>query len=547
MADITDRVHSARTMAAHNIEEFKKRMKSSAAGITQKITPKETPEEAIVLVLKHGGRVEGKLLGKTKNDYTVLWKNEKFVVRMDQVARIESTSRKELEWKYKNDVVVRKVNGIVVDGKIIEVKNGGIVVSLDDRGGAEMGIDLKDIGYLEFAPVYNEESRKTEEDLKRLFPKMKFYREGNIVIVTDSYATWVTAYKKTLRTVYTDIYLKSFRLFDGRKPIAQNFVVIFDNPVDFAEYCLTDGVPFWLVLGYFKPTDKVLYLYNAFGKEMEKYAFEVTAKWLGKLDEFIDKVKDAHKIDDRYDIFIDGQIKEVKDKFWNAYNFYKGELTERTLSTLRHEFTHEVFHNWGLQNIVLSSPKIDKAKLIAKKKEFLDTTDLEKKKELFKILMKMSDREDEGVEFEASQSWLNEGLATYFGTEIPGTVDENWLFLYQDMDRKNEVNPIEFITNFRMGSFPGLCHKAQLGAYAQSWALTNFLMDRYPDQFMMYQKRLAEQTVKNDDDRLSWLLEALGKDLPTLEKEFRVYMAGFRQTDDPDVRQFMKYDEIFRR
>ena len=52
---------------------------------------------------------------------------------------------------------------------------------------------------------------------------------------------------------------------------------------------------------------------------------------------------------------------------------YKYELTERTFGTLRHEFAHEVFHNWGLQSVIVSRPNIDKKRLAQKKKEFLDS------------------------------------------------------------------------------------------------------------------------------------------------------------------------------
>lgn len=547
---IGDKVTAVKSEAVHTIEAFKERAKGETAPSQPAIlAQKETkPAQGISIYLKHGGVMNGKLLAKTDEDYTVEWKGVKYVVNVRQILRVELKDEKSIEWPYKNDVVAVRPNGVAVDGKITDVADDRITMSFEEGGGSmEMSLAVKDIDHLAFAPVLNAESAKTEEHLKTLFPKMKFYREGNFTIVTDSYITWVNAYKKTLRREYTDIYLRFFKLFKDRSPNNQNFVVIFDDPLDFANYCEADLVPYWLVLGYFSPDDKVLYLYNAFGEKWEKSVFEIAATIIGRYDELVNTVKQKYNIDERYDIFIDGLMKEHKDKFWNAYNFYKSGLVDRTLSTLRHEFAHEVFHNWGLQNIILSKPKVDKEILVAKKKEFLETTDLKKKEELFKTLMNMSKEDVKDIKMEASESWLSEGIATYCGTEPPGSTDERWLFVYQEMDRKGEINPIEFLTDFKMGSFPGIVPKAQYGAYAQSWALASFLMAKYPDGFMEFQRGIANDPLKKGEDKLDRLLLCLKKDLPSLEAESRAFMRTYPQADDPAVKQFMKYEEIYRR
>lgn len=532
------------------IEDFKERAKAGknqtkAEAPAQKVTG---PPKAVSIYLKHGGVVSGKLLEKTAEEYTVEWKGSRYAINIRQILRVEAKDEKAIEWPHKNDVVAIRPNSIAVDGKITDVTDDRVTVSFDEGGGGmEISLAVSEIDHLAFAPVFSEESRKVEERLKTLFPKMKFYREGNFTIVTDSYITWVNIYKKTLRREYTDIYLRFFKLFKERKPQNQNFVVIFDDPMDFANYCEADLVPYWLVLGYFSPDDKTLYLYNAFGEKWEKIVFEIAATIIGKYDELINSVKKQYNIDSRYDIFIDGLVKEHKDRFWNAYNFYKNGLVDRTLSTLRHEFAHEVFHNWGLQNIILSKPKVDKEVLVAKKKEFLETTDLKKKEELFKTILNMSKEDIKDIKMEASESWLSEGIATYFGTEPAGNIDERWLFVYQEMDRKGEVNPIEFLTDFKMGSFPGIAPKAQYGAYAQSWALTSFLIAKYPDGFIEFQNGIANDPMKKGEDKLDKLLACLKKDLPTLESEFRAFMRTYKQVDDPDVAQFMKYEEIYRK
>ena len=519
---------------------------SAAAGLpslTKKPSQEPLPNEAIIIYLKHGGVISGKLLGKTENEYTVDWKGEKYSINAMQIARVEYKSQKDIDWQYKNNVVVKKINGVVMDGQIIDAGQDALTLSYSEGGGnMEIGVAKKDIDYLMFAPVEDKESQEIERRLKEIFPKMKVYKDGNVTMLTDSYVNAVGLYKKTIREEYTQIYLKFFKLFNGRKPQKQNFVVIFDDPVIYTE---STGMPYWWVAGYFDPLESVLYLYNGFGDRIEKMVFDIIAGRTGMIDKWYEEKKKQYNVDKRYDIFIDGWAKEIKDKFWNAYNLYKSELTEETLSTLRHELTHELFHNWGLQNIILSKPNIDKEKLAKEKKEFVEAKDWKKKEEIITEIMKL--RKDEKLEMAAAQSWLAEGMSTYCETEPMGAKDDMWLFLYQEMVRKNELNPIEFLTNFKMGSFPGLSSQAMLDAYAESWALTTFLMNKYPSQFIDYQDKMAAQVHKKleEKDDLKLLLASLNKDLPALEKEFKEFMATYGKAEDPDIKRFMKFHEIF--
>jgi hypothetical protein len=444
----------------------------------------------------------------------------------------------------------------VVDAEIGDADADGVTLNFREGGGlAEMHIPRKDIDCLVFAPVFNRESREIESRLRDQFPKMKTYTEGNVTIFTDSYITSVRAYRKTLRTVYADIYLKFFRLFKGRKPLGQNFVVIFDDFEDYVVYAATDGIPGWLAVGYFSPLNKVLYTFNAFGERMQKLVFDVI---VGKTGKFEDAVVDPFKkkVDTRYHIFIDALAKKYTDKYWEVYNLYRGELTTLTHSVIRHEFTHELFHNWGLQNIILSKPNVDKKKLLEKKKEIMETKDWKKKEELLRQLLKLRAKEASDVDMAeivdegTAQSWLNEGMATYCGTDPLGGIDEERLFAYQEAARKGELNPIEFLTSFKMGSFPGLCLKSMLVSYAQSWAFTTFLVNRYPDQFIEYQRILADkrnekETKVKAEDELNILLKCLNKDLPTLEKEFKEYMDTYPKAEDPDVKRFIRYHQVW--
>jgi hypothetical protein len=509
--------------------------------------------EGVTLYLKHGGKMAGRLVSETDGDYTIEWKGDNYVVEKSRVKRVERQDQQYLEWKYKNSPVIRRSNGVVVDGEITCVDDRCVTVSFAEGGGnLEMSIDRKEIDFLMFAPVCNKESQEIGDRLKKLFPKMNFYKEGGVTLVTDSHHIWVVAYRKAVRQAVTDIYLKFFRLFKPRKQVRQNFIVIFDDIKDYAEYSVSDGVPFWMVRGYFNPSDEVLYLFNGFGKRMEEWVFEVIIGHLGgSFDDFIKSVKTKYGEltgeAGRYDVFIDGYAKGYKDKFWEMYALYKRNLTDETMDALRHELAHEVFHNMGLQIIVFSKPKADKQKIDEKKKKYLESGDWNAKKLVLEELMNMRKDEDRDFKADAASSWLAEGIASYCATDPIGRADGEWLFKYQESTKKNELLPIEFLTNFKMGSFVGLCPEAMLSAYAESWAITSFLMDKYPDKFMEYQIKMATQKPQKDDDELNWLLKSLDKDLPSLEKEFHDYMKRYPEEEDPRVKAYIEYADIWKK
>ena len=74
--------------------------------------------------------------------------------------------------------------------------------------------------------------------------------------------------------------------------MASKCVVIFDDVYDYAQYALADGMPFWRAVGYFSPTDHVLYAYNAFGKRIEEIVFEAMIGKTGRnLNEIVDTLK----------------------------------------------------------------------------------------------------------------------------------------------------------------------------------------------------------------------------------------------------------------
>lgn len=504
-------------------------------------------DKSVELQLKHGGVIKGRLLKETSDQYVVDWSGSEFTVKKKDVKSFKVIARRDINWPYKNDIVVVKTNGVVCDGKIIGLDDQTVTLSFEEgTGGMEMGVPRSDISYLLFAPFYSKEAEETEEHLKKLFPKMKVYKEGNITLFTDSYAVKAKWCQKIARTIYTDIYFKFFDIFKDKKPQFQNFIVMFDDPI---KYIDSTGMPPYIP-GYFDPVEKVLYLYNMFGERIEEILFSMLVEATGTVNKYIDKVKKDLNIDKRYDIFIDGKTKEFTDRFWKVQNMYKTGLIDDTKSVLRHELTHEIFNNWGFQGIIISKPEINKDKLLEKRKAFIEACDWKQKRKLLDDMMKMEKSED--VKMVVAESWLAEGIATYCATDPIGAIDEDMLFTYQDAVSKKELEPIEFFTSFEKGSFIGVSLKSKYNLYAQSWSFTRFLMDKYPAQFAEYQKEMSEKMAheskkeaQEEKDNLTMLLACLNKDLPTLEKEFNEYMLIQPKMTDPFVKRYMENYEIW--
>jgi hypothetical protein len=514
------------------------------------------PEKAITLHLTNGSAISGEFVRETDKGYTIFWQDGEVTFYHDEIERVERGEVVEAggeylfdpevaeEWPYKSTTAVIMTNGTAIDAAVTDVSEESVSVGYEVEGGGRIEQDLerKKVEYILAKPVDNKLSRDTERRLKELFPKMSFYKEGSTTIVTDSYITWVREYRTTIRWAFRNIYLRFFKLFKGREPQIQNFVVIFDDYNDFVEYAVADGVPGWMVYGYFHPDDKALYLYNFLGDKYADFLFEVL---IGRTSDYINKQVDAYKemTGGRYEHAIEGLGDEIKDKIWRYYNMIKADLGHRTISTLRHEFAHEVFSNYGLQGVILSKTRGQKDELTRKKKEFLETKDIEKKRKMLMDLIALAGRNAD-IEMQAANSWLSEGAATYCETDPPGEESKLWLFTYQKMKRENAVYPIEHLTLYKIGSFPGMYPEAMFYAYAQSWALFTFLMDRYPEEFLRYQEKMASEKAEGQQD-ISWLLEETGKDVRTLQDEFTAYMDGYDKLEDPFAVTYEKLLNIF--
>ncbi|HVV98952.1 MAG TPA: DUF1570 domain-containing protein [Planctomycetaceae bacterium] len=133
-------------------------------------------------------------------------------------------------------------------------------------------------------------------------------------------------------------------------------------------------------------------------------------------------------------------------------------------------------------------------------------------------------------------AWVHEGLATYFespgdaGWSGIGAVNErrlNWYRAYEDDRAHSNINFIVGNQVFDLAQSDG----AQLYAYAQSWALTHFLLETRLEKTVNFYRRLGE--LPPDEVLSSDVLNALFDDVfqedrASLDKAWREHMASLK-------------------
>jgi hypothetical protein len=274
------------------------------------------------------------------------------------------------------------------------------------------------------------------------------------------------------------------------------------------------------------------------GERMEEYIHSIMTDGVGAA--LSNRVEDVTKVaGERYRTFIEAQAQGVKNKLWRYFELHMGRLRRVTFQNLQHEFGHEMFSNWGLVGVVVSEMREEDRKAMETKKEFLATEDVEAKKRLIHDLMAM--HTDEAMpDIRAANSWLAEGLATYCESTPIGGEPTDYLYECQRMIRENTSLPLEQLTVYKIGSFRGVYHEAMMGAYAQSWGFVRFFMERYHKEFLSYMERVARQEPIGTED-IVWLLEEMGKDARTLEREWEEFIQQFPALEDPLMKEL---DEI---
>ena len=513
-----------------------------------------------VIYLKNGNAMSCTITYEDSKKVVANWQDGEIVLGRNEIAKIERSQSihkgdgiiiataedSSGKWAYKSNPVVKLTNGQILDAAVSEIKGDTVILRQDlgDGAYAEHDIEKKRIESLEFRPVINEESQKIEKKLKEQFPKMGFHRFGMITLITDSQGSTLKNIKQILRDQEIVLYFEFLELLKNHQPSFQHYVVVFDNLSDYFEYALTDGIPAWLCPGYFSPTEKVLFMMNLGGQQMTDDIYQVVKGGRDMVNFQADAIKQV--VDPKRDAQIEGLAHDLNSKWESAMAYMSGVYADISVVTLRHEFTHEFLHDWGLQTIVVSGMKKTDDALVKKKKELFNTKDTERKKDLLMQIAKMRRNGDEDVKVEASNSWFVEGLAEYAATTALGDKNDMRLYELKEAKRKNELWPIEQLTVYKMGSFPGVTTSSALSAYAQSWSFVSFLMKNYRKEFLSYLHRMAVEKPSGDDD-LKWLIEALKKDLRIIEKEWFASIDAQPNVEDPQIEQMMRIREIIQR
>ncbi|PHS09659.1 MAG: hypothetical protein COA78_11865 [Blastopirellula sp.] len=133
--------------------------------------------------------------------------------------------------------------------------------------------------------------------------------------------------------------------------------------------------------------------------------------------------------------------------------------------------------------------------------------------------------------------WAAEGLATYF--ESPkeaawggiGAVNEERLELYRYLAPVTDISNIRFIVTDQIFTRAS-SNFSTMHAYAQSWALTHFLMDRHFTKLMKYYQKLSEHKGNlrlSEEKYIEIFTEAFeGRTIDQLDLEWKSYMRGLK-------------------
>jgi hypothetical protein len=279
------------------------------------------PEDSVTLYLTNGGAATGRLVRESASSITLSWdygevdfdKREirkiikgKHDTDSSNISLAAERAPAEETWAYRHPVVARLMNGAVLDGAITAVTAADITVTrtLAGGGAAEQTVPRNDIETLLFKPVRNERSTAIAGTLATVFPAMRRYEEGVVTIITDSAPPAVKQYRRTIRELMTDWYLTFYPLVSRRSPSVQQHVVIFEDFESYVEYALTDGVPGWIMVGYFDPDDAVLYCFNILGERFSDLLYDAYLGQFSKARTELSAQLKGH----RQEVFIEGQV-----------------------------------------------------------------------------------------------------------------------------------------------------------------------------------------------------------------------------------------------
>lgn len=163
---------------------------------------------------------------------------------------------------------------------------------------------------------------------------------------------------------------------------------------------------------------------------------------------------------------------------------------ERTVATIVHEATHQLAYNCGLH-----------------------------------------------VRYADIPLWLSEGVAIYFETPDLRS-SKGWAGIdgvnqvrLSDFRRYARTRPADSLKTLLASDERFRGSATAPFAYAEAWALTYFLIRKYPEQYKSYMRQLSEKkqlVYDSPEERLEEFRATFGKELAELDAEFLRYIAAMR-------------------
>lgn len=509
---------------------------------------KTSSKTKATVYLKNGSSMTGIIAREENGNVTLDWDGSQIEFTSSEIARIDrgvkaeagvSVAEKKSVWPHQNSPVIHLTNGTVVDGAISDSSAQTVTLAQDLGEGAFAYTDVNrdSIEWLEYAPVTGEETETLRAAVAASHPTMSPYDLGLAVLFTDSQGSSLKTLKSEIRDQLGVLAIEFHELVKGRKPATPLFLVVFDKMDDYSKQAESDGVPAWLCPGYFLPDKRTLYLVNYLGDSFTDMVYQTVSGGRRAIEQEANSVKGM--VRKEYHGAIDGIKRDVDSKWESAIATLSSAFADCTLDTLRHEITHAYFHAFSLQSVDVSKNDAAAKEEADRTRKMSGADGKERKKMFAEILGVLRQKEPE---FQASNSWFVEGTAEYMATTAIGR-DNHRLYRLKQTKKKGELWPLEQLTVFKTGSFPGVTSEAALSAYAQSWSLTEFLMANHRKGFVAYLGRMAKEKASGNED-VNWLAEAVGIGPRELEKEWHAWIDAKPDVPDPDLERYMKVRDI---
>jgi hypothetical protein len=269
---------------------------------------------------------------------------------------------------------------------------------------------------------------------KMEFPDLKFYRNGGYTILTDASGTDTQSFVGLLDALYVDFGKDFASLMEGGSTMRDIQVVYVYEKGRFASYRPSDQIAPSDTTGMYLPDQERLIIYN-----QRRVVQSPLVSNASTADQF-----HAHEATNGPEWLVKKSAKTKKSplaycRFRSGIDFNDGD---ETYLTLRHEGAHHLAFKRGVHS-----------------------------------------------SFRAENSWLVEGLACYFESEVPGDVVHAYRRMLRWGTLNNEFIPLDQLVNYR--SSDGMVDSSSPAridmSYAESWALVRFLMqDEYRPGFFNY-------------------------------------------------------------